>query len=275
MSLRATLGSEMGIVPSTNISAGTELMRGSWNARPDGPLYEFQVEGVQSGNDLYFKNTHTRHSTLFQPLNIEKSQKKIRGKIKDRADSTIIVSVASEALKRHLVSTCKWTRSRRSSTEWMQSAYRKFFSFSHRVFLSFDHTWRRGFVARRMKMPKCPGHFGWTFWQGNLAGPPQESLEGGIEWLSLLTLPVELGRFPHSQEENSAFLFSLYPVYVRWVLARYLSWQLGTFLECLLQGKSTLPSNMRREKGERRLDQRDQRFDVVFVEDIAPTTSLY
>jgi hypothetical protein len=82
MSLKATLGSEMGIVPGTNISAGTELMRGSWNARPNGPLYEFQVEGVQSGNDLYFKNTHTRHSTLFQPLNIEKSQEKDKRKNK-------------------------------------------------------------------------------------------------------------------------------------------------------------------------------------------------
>lgn len=38
----------------TNISAGLKLMRGSWNARPYGPLYDLQVEGVASGTDLYF-----------------------------------------------------------------------------------------------------------------------------------------------------------------------------------------------------------------------------
>ncbi|KAH8774993.1 isochorismatase hydrolase [Hyaloscypha sp. PMI_1271] len=49
-----TFGSDMGIVPGTNISAGAKLMRGSWNARPYGPLYDLQVEGVKSGTDLYF-----------------------------------------------------------------------------------------------------------------------------------------------------------------------------------------------------------------------------
>lgn len=49
-----TFGSDMGIVPGTNISAGLKLMRGSWNARPYGPLYDLQVEGVTSGTDLYF-----------------------------------------------------------------------------------------------------------------------------------------------------------------------------------------------------------------------------
>lgn len=71
MSLKATLGSDMGIVPGTNISAGAKLKRGSWNARPYGPLYDLQVEGVQSRTDLYFnKSMFTRHSTLFQSLNL-------------------------------------------------------------------------------------------------------------------------------------------------------------------------------------------------------------
>jgi len=49
-----TFGSDMGIVPGTNISAGNLLMRGSWNAQPYGPLYDLQVEGVANGTDLYF-----------------------------------------------------------------------------------------------------------------------------------------------------------------------------------------------------------------------------
>ncbi|KAI9692399.1 MAG: hypothetical protein M1822_006630 [Bathelium mastoideum] len=49
-----TFGSEMGIVPGTNISAGRKLWRGSWNAQPWGPLYPLQVEGVAAGTDLYF-----------------------------------------------------------------------------------------------------------------------------------------------------------------------------------------------------------------------------
>ncbi|TVY75821.1 Peroxyureidoacrylate/ureidoacrylate amidohydrolase [Lachnellula suecica] len=49
-----TFGTDMGVVPGTNISAGLKLMRGSWNARPYGPLYDLQVEGVKSGTDLYF-----------------------------------------------------------------------------------------------------------------------------------------------------------------------------------------------------------------------------
>lgn len=53
----------MGIVPGTNISAGAKLMRGSWNARPYGPLYDLQVEGVKSGTDLYFNK-----SEFFSPF---------------------------------------------------------------------------------------------------------------------------------------------------------------------------------------------------------------
>lgn len=47
----------MGIVPGTNISAGAKLMRGSWNARPYGALYDLQIEGVASGTDLYFNKS--------------------------------------------------------------------------------------------------------------------------------------------------------------------------------------------------------------------------
>jgi hypothetical protein len=53
----------MGIVPGTNISAGAKLMRGSWNARPYGRLYDLQVEGVEKGTDLYFNK-----SAFFIPL---------------------------------------------------------------------------------------------------------------------------------------------------------------------------------------------------------------
>jgi hypothetical protein len=55
----------MGIVPGTNISAGAKLMRGSWNARPYGPLYDLQVEGVKSGTDLYFNKSTYPDTLLF------------------------------------------------------------------------------------------------------------------------------------------------------------------------------------------------------------------
>ncbi|KAL5377602.1 hypothetical protein DPSP01_009656 [Paraphaeosphaeria sporulosa] len=47
-----TFGSEMGMVNGTY--AGRTLMRGSWNARPYGPLYDAQVKGVADGTDFYF-----------------------------------------------------------------------------------------------------------------------------------------------------------------------------------------------------------------------------
>ena len=53
----ATFGSDMGIVPGTNISAGEKLMRGAWNARPYGPLYDLQVDGVKAGTDFYFNKS--------------------------------------------------------------------------------------------------------------------------------------------------------------------------------------------------------------------------
>ncbi|KAK5139339.1 hypothetical protein LTR04_003660 [Oleoguttula sp. CCFEE 6159] len=49
-----TFGTDMGLVPGTNVQAGKKLMRGSWNARPWGELYDLQVEGVKNGTDLYF-----------------------------------------------------------------------------------------------------------------------------------------------------------------------------------------------------------------------------
>ncbi|KAK5005717.1 hypothetical protein LTR39_005858, partial [Cryomyces antarcticus] len=39
-----TFGTDMGLVPGTNVQAGKKLMRGSWNARPWGELYDLQVE---------------------------------------------------------------------------------------------------------------------------------------------------------------------------------------------------------------------------------------
>lgn len=47
-----TFGSEMGMVNGTD--AGRLLMRGSWNARPYGPLYDEQIKGVADGTDFYF-----------------------------------------------------------------------------------------------------------------------------------------------------------------------------------------------------------------------------
>lgn len=53
-SASTTFGTDMGMVPGTNISAGRKLWRGSWNAQPWGPLYPLQVEGVAAGTDFYF-----------------------------------------------------------------------------------------------------------------------------------------------------------------------------------------------------------------------------
>jgi len=53
-SLTTTFGTDMGIVPGTNISAGLKLTRGAWNAEPYGPLNPLMLEGVASGTDLYF-----------------------------------------------------------------------------------------------------------------------------------------------------------------------------------------------------------------------------
>ncbi|RKU41796.1 hypothetical protein DL546_001503 [Coniochaeta pulveracea] len=49
-----TFGSDMGIVPGTNISAGTKLMRGSWNAGLYGPLAPLAEDGIANGTDLWF-----------------------------------------------------------------------------------------------------------------------------------------------------------------------------------------------------------------------------
>ncbi|KAF2259749.1 Isochorismatase hydrolase [Lojkania enalia] len=48
----AFLAVDMGMANGTD--AGGLLMRGSWNARPCGPLYDAQVGGVASGTDFYF-----------------------------------------------------------------------------------------------------------------------------------------------------------------------------------------------------------------------------
>jgi hypothetical protein len=48
-----TFGSDMGSL-SDGTEVGDLLMRGSWNARPYGPLYDVQVEGVKNGTDFYF-----------------------------------------------------------------------------------------------------------------------------------------------------------------------------------------------------------------------------
>ena len=42
---------------SNGTEVGAMLMRGSWNARPYGPLYDAQVEGVANGTDLYFNKS--------------------------------------------------------------------------------------------------------------------------------------------------------------------------------------------------------------------------
>jgi len=49
-----TFGTNMGLVPGTNISAGLKLMRGSWNAQPFGELFDLQTQGVAAGTDMYF-----------------------------------------------------------------------------------------------------------------------------------------------------------------------------------------------------------------------------
>jgi len=41
----------------TTIELGKKLCRGSWNARPWGPLDPAMVEGLDSGTDLYFNKS--------------------------------------------------------------------------------------------------------------------------------------------------------------------------------------------------------------------------
>ncbi|KAH6134517.1 hypothetical protein HBI64_060200 [Parastagonospora nodorum] len=48
-----TFGSDMGTLKNGTV-VGKKLMRGEWNARPYGPLYDEQVKGVAAGTDLYF-----------------------------------------------------------------------------------------------------------------------------------------------------------------------------------------------------------------------------
>ncbi|KAF1957010.1 Isochorismatase hydrolase [Byssothecium circinans] len=48
-----TFGSDMGNL-SDGTPVGKKLMRGEWNARPYGPLYEAQVQGVANGTDFFF-----------------------------------------------------------------------------------------------------------------------------------------------------------------------------------------------------------------------------
>lgn len=36
---------------------GKTLMRGSWNARPYGKLYDAQTQGVKNGTDQYFNKS--------------------------------------------------------------------------------------------------------------------------------------------------------------------------------------------------------------------------
>lgn len=36
---------------------GGMLMRGSWNARPYGQLYDAQIQGVKNGTDQYFNKS--------------------------------------------------------------------------------------------------------------------------------------------------------------------------------------------------------------------------
>jgi len=51
-----SFGSDMG-----KLQDGTELggmlMRGSWNARPYGQLYDAQIQGVKNGTDQYFNKS--------------------------------------------------------------------------------------------------------------------------------------------------------------------------------------------------------------------------
>ncbi|KAF2642861.1 Isochorismatase hydrolase [Massarina eburnea CBS 473.64] len=48
-----TFGSDMGML-GDGTAVGKKLMRGEWNARPYGPLYKEQIEGVANGTDFYF-----------------------------------------------------------------------------------------------------------------------------------------------------------------------------------------------------------------------------
>jgi hypothetical protein len=52
----------MGVVNGTE--AGRLLMRGAWNARPYGPLYDAQVEGVAKGTDFYFNKSEYLRSSI-------------------------------------------------------------------------------------------------------------------------------------------------------------------------------------------------------------------
>jgi hypothetical protein len=54
----ATFGSDMGTL-TDGTPVGKKLMRGAWNARPYGSLYQEQVRGVANGTDFYFhKSTY-------------------------------------------------------------------------------------------------------------------------------------------------------------------------------------------------------------------------
>ncbi len=46
----------------TTIELGKKLCRGSWNARPWGPLDPAMVEGLDSGTDLYFNKSESARS---------------------------------------------------------------------------------------------------------------------------------------------------------------------------------------------------------------------
>ncbi|PVH95455.1 Isochorismatase hydrolase [Periconia macrospinosa] len=48
-----SFGSDMGKLDD-GTELGEMLMRGSWNARPYGPLYDAQIQGVNNGTDHYF-----------------------------------------------------------------------------------------------------------------------------------------------------------------------------------------------------------------------------
>jgi hypothetical protein len=81
--------------------------------------------------------------------------------------TTQIVSLASGALWQHLV-LLAWERDHDALLRWSEcgSVCPKFFSISHQTFLSLDHTWRRGFVAHRIKNAQMPR----AFWEGILGG---------------------------------------------------------------------------------------------------------
>lgn len=51
-----SFGSDMGKLKD-GTELGRKLMRGSWNARPYGPLYDAQIQGVKNGTDHYFNKS--------------------------------------------------------------------------------------------------------------------------------------------------------------------------------------------------------------------------